>query len=283
MGGVGLSRVRPGFRAAKSALKNQLWRSVLGLADDVTTSSASRSCLVLAPHQDDETLGCGATILRKTDAGTAVWVVYATDGRHSHRSRYLGPSELADLRRRESLEACRRLGVPPNRVVHLDLAEGELETRRDELTDAIAKLWRAIEPEEVLVSSGLDGHPDHRVLHESAVEVLSSRKVSGELLEYPVWFWMKPWWRTWLKASGRRACGLSWPAAGAQRGVRPRVVRTRGYLRRKHHALQAHASQLRNLTGEPGWLTLHDVARGEFVPRFFDAYEAFFPLQRQEV
>lgn len=281
MGGTGALPNQPAVQASKRALRSALTRAFFGLARDVTHQTRTRSCLVLAPHQDDETLGCGATIMRKTDAGTPVWVVYATDGRASHRSRLLTPEALSRVRRRESLEACRRLGVPPQRVVHLDIPEGELQGRHLELRRRIAEILRAVRPAEVLVSSGLDRHPDHRALYQSAVDLLHAGELDGELFEYPIWFWMEPWWRVWLQASGRRVCGQVWRAGPAERRLRPVVVRTDDYLRRKQHALQAHASQLRNLTGETGWLTLHDVAGGQFLPRFFDGYEGFFRVTAQ--
>src|ERR1700691_4831515 len=50
---------------------------------DVTYATTRRPCLVLAPHPDDETLGVGATIMRKVDAGTPVHLAIATDGSKS--------------------------------------------------------------------------------------------------------------------------------------------------------------------------------------------------------
>ena len=50
---------------------------LLSRAEDMTPETATRSCLVLAPHPDDETLGCGATIMRKLAAGTSVQIVIA--------------------------------------------------------------------------------------------------------------------------------------------------------------------------------------------------------------
>jgi len=37
---------------------------------------------VLAPHMDDETLGCGGTIARHVRAGASVTTIFLTDGRH---------------------------------------------------------------------------------------------------------------------------------------------------------------------------------------------------------
>src|SRR4029450_12640391 len=45
--------------------------AVVARGTDVTEASATRSCLVVAPHPDDETLGCGVTIMRKLEAGPA--------------------------------------------------------------------------------------------------------------------------------------------------------------------------------------------------------------------
>src|SRR5829696_1206258 len=55
-------------------------------ARDETAAVAARGCLVIAPHPDDETLGCGATIARKRAAGTPVRVVIVADGRYAQRA-----------------------------------------------------------------------------------------------------------------------------------------------------------------------------------------------------
>src|SRR5271157_4034878 len=50
---------------------------LLARATDMTAQTTTRSCLILAPHPDDETLGCGATIMRKLSSGSSVQVVIA--------------------------------------------------------------------------------------------------------------------------------------------------------------------------------------------------------------
>ena len=78
----------------------RLWRRELQRrAVDETLGAAGRSCLVLAPHPDDETLGVGALIARKRAAGTRVRVLVVTDGRGSHVSSVLDPDALAAVRR----------------------------------------------------------------------------------------------------------------------------------------------------------------------------------------
>jgi hypothetical protein len=50
---------------AEPPIRRAWHRALQAMGTDVTAASAHRSCLVLAPHLDDETLGCGATILRR--------------------------------------------------------------------------------------------------------------------------------------------------------------------------------------------------------------------------
>src|SRR5690606_22622940 len=126
---------------------------------------AERSCIVLAPHPDDETLGCGATIARKRAAGTSVAVVFATDGRHSHPGR-IRPAELARRRREEGLRACRELGVPEGCVFFLGFEDGTLAEHAAEAAHAISRLTGRFNPDELLVSTALDRHPDHVALRQ---------------------------------------------------------------------------------------------------------------------
>src|SRR5687767_3222241 len=119
--GTATSRGRRALQAGAQPVKGVLaglWRAaVSGAARDETAVSTTRRLLVLAPHPDDETIGCGATILRRRAAGTAVRVVVATDGRLSHRSAEVTPDELARIRAAEFREACSRLGVPADQQV----------------------------------------------------------------------------------------------------------------------------------------------------------------------
>src|SRR5579872_2311666 len=94
------------------------------LGTDVTHDSARRSCVVIAPHPDDETLGAGATIMRKVDAGTPVHVVVATDG---CKSPVGDPSAVAALRARELAAAASVLGLGPGDVTRLPFVDAELD------------------------------------------------------------------------------------------------------------------------------------------------------------
>jgi LmbE family N-acetylglucosaminyl deacetylase len=81
--------------------------------------------IVFAPHQDDETLGCGGVIRKLINLGNAVLVVFLTDGSTSH-ARYLPSNELINLRRGEALNACEVLGVQDSFIQFLEFPDGQL-------------------------------------------------------------------------------------------------------------------------------------------------------------
>jgi len=255
----------------------ELWRTqVLRTAVDVTDEVARTSCLVLAPHPDDETLGCGATIARKRALGTPVRVVVAADGRTSHRSSIISPEDLAARRAAEARDACRLLGVVDTDVVLLGYEDETLAERRHELAAVIAHELEAFAPEEVRLPSGRDWHPDHQALRGALAEALRGRRDQPRVREHPVWLWMHgPWDASpdgpWVPLRPaplitgffRRS---SWTTAEA--------VSTAGFLDVKRRAMLAHRSQTSNLTGEEGWAVL-DAA---FLADFLLPNEIAFPV-----
>lgn len=77
---------------------------------------------VVAPHQDDETFGCGGLIAKHQKRGSDVQVVFLTDGSQAPLDG-TGVSErreLPALRKEEARRAMASLGVPEQRLHFLD-------------------------------------------------------------------------------------------------------------------------------------------------------------------
>jgi LmbE family N-acetylglucosaminyl deacetylase len=259
------------------AAKRTAWRArVISEGVDVTRRSTAASCLVLAPHPDDETIGCGATIARKRAAGTPVRVVVVADGRSSHHSTHIGPDELVRIRAEEVGRACRELGVDDDNLVRLGFPDESLTARGDELVTRLLNEIDRADPEEILVASGRDWHVDHRAVNAALRRALHRRPVL-RVLEFPVWLWIHGPWDAdpggpWAP---RRPVAFARGLLGGDGLHRADLVSTAGLLATKRRALLAHRSQTTNLTGEPGWAVLDEA----FMSAFFTTHEVSFPLE----
>jgi LmbE family N-acetylglucosaminyl deacetylase len=238
---------------------------------DLTDLMTQRSTLVIAPHPDDETLGCGATIAKAVRAGREVQVVIVCDGRHSHQSAAITPEQLGEIRRAEVVEACRALGVPPDRVHWIGCEDRHLEGDADLAQRRLGGIIRELGPQQILAPSGIDRHMDHRALASIVHRLMADGTIRCPVYEYPVWFF-SAW--TWM--GGRRfPWVIPWMVARLVRAtltLRPVLVRTSGALEQKRRALEAFTSQMNNLTGEPTW----QVFDQRFLSQFFGPYEIFF-------
>jgi LmbE family N-acetylglucosaminyl deacetylase len=116
-----------------------------------------QTVLVIAPHPDDESIGCAGTLLLHKRRGSRVIVACITDGRTS-RAFGLGPDEMAARRRCEAENCARLLAVDALEWAGLrggDWTESQLLGVLDELT-------ARYRPDLVYAPSCVDFHPEHR-------------------------------------------------------------------------------------------------------------------------
>ena len=94
------------------------WRALpFGDIDDVT---GPRRALILAPHPDDESLGCGGLIAACCQAGKPPIVAILTDGGMSHPgSKAYHRERLVRVREAEACDAASILGLPQDRLIFL--------------------------------------------------------------------------------------------------------------------------------------------------------------------
>jgi LmbE family N-acetylglucosaminyl deacetylase len=210
---------------------------VLGV--DGTEEMTAVSTLIVAPHPDDETFGCGATIARMRARGTDVHVLFLTGGGSSPRPRGVSAAHLIELRRSEAVHALGILGVDPSFITHLDFDDGSLSRHSDDLSDALADVLRTTKPDQVLVTSRSDRHPDHVAAAGAARAVVPHAGREVRLYEFPIWQRLPAF------TCARGAAQGVWDRSGApQPRGRPMLVRTDDYLTLKERAIRAYESQL---------------------------------------
>ncbi len=112
--------------------------------------------LVIAPHPDDETLGCGGTIVRHRQAGDAVCVLVVTDGGSSRAGGY---SRTA-IRAIRAAEAAAIAHLGPSEIVPFALPEARWTPT--EFQARLTTLLARVRPTLIYTTSCVDFHPEHR-------------------------------------------------------------------------------------------------------------------------
>jgi N-acetylglucosamine malate deacetylase 1 len=121
--------------------------------------------VVVAPHPDDEVIGCGGSIARHVAAGDTVTVIVVIARERSFFDTGTSDAELAA----ELAEACRVLGVAD--YVHLDEASRDVRIDR-RLVTTLAGHFRRIVPDVVYVPHAGEGDREHQLVGDLGLQAL---------------------------------------------------------------------------------------------------------------
>lgn len=128
--------------------------------------SLPNKVLVIAPHPDDEVLGCGGTIARHAADGDEVYAAVVTKGPD-----FLFPAEETRLTREQCVEADQLLGV--KETIFLDFPSVILETvPRHELNGKIAGFIQEVQPDIVYIPHRGDMQLDHKLVVDACMVAL---------------------------------------------------------------------------------------------------------------
>lgn len=138
--------------------------------------------LLLAPHPDDEVLGCGGLLSRLVHQGKEVDVCIISDGSASHHNCCDTPSDIIAAERKQlAYSAARIIGLPNTHIHFLNLLDGNIPS------DFHLELSR--KPDVVLVPHWGEGWPDHLAVREIGL------RLGAPTYEYCVWMWYYNTWR----------------------------------------------------------------------------------------
>ena len=121
--------------------------------------------LVIAPHPDDETLGCGGTLLRrKAEGGTIGWLLM------TELNKKWGWSDQRISKRADEIDQVRKfLGISKDHLYQLGFPTTRLDTiPTADLVSSISDVFKSFEPEELFLPHPSDIHSDHRITFEAA-------------------------------------------------------------------------------------------------------------------
>ncbi|MEK7084719.1 MAG: PIG-L deacetylase family protein [Patescibacteria group bacterium] len=137
--------------------------------------------LIIAPHPDDEVLGCGGTITRHVQRGDSVYLVVVTKTYTPDWS-----EEFIRNRPKEVEKVNGILGI--KQTFFLDFPTVKLDTvPQKELNDALDRIVLDIKPDIAYIPHRGDLNRDHRLIHESSLVALRPTHVKvRRILSYEV-------------------------------------------------------------------------------------------------
>lgn len=186
----------------------------------------SASFLVIAPHPDDESLGCGLLLATHPERHRA-HIAFVTDGAGQGAKR----ATQAARREFEARAAAGAYGIGDGQLHFLNLPDGKLSRHVRELATRLRSLFALLQPAAVYVPFRFDRHPDHMAVNKVACELHDAGELKSRLLEYFVY-------RRSRLVPGGDLCAAVDPA------LLTRIPPDRNAVEVRRRALECHASQL---------------------------------------
>ena len=165
------------FEAAKSQLGHK-----------VIDTPPSGKVLVLAPHPDDEVIGCGGAIKLHCLSSDQVKIIYLTDGSagfpDSFRPTKKEKEKMIVVRENEARTAANILGV--NDLVFLRYPDGRLRSNRL-IEKYFTQLLLDYKPDIIYTPSLLDTNSDHYETTKILAQAILHSKISAQVFLYEIW------------------------------------------------------------------------------------------------
>jgi N-acetylglucosamine malate deacetylase 1 len=181
-------------RAARPYLKSSGLLQVSGVYNRsaLVWEPGAERVVVLAPHMDDETIGCGGTLALHAQRGAKITVVFLTDGRNgssrlstlSREEREVAQRQLMATRKQEARLALRELGI--EEMLCLDAEDGALQAD-DGTVHRLRSILSERQPHLVYLPFFLEEHADHRAVSKLLLDAVAGTDLQFQCVGYEVW------------------------------------------------------------------------------------------------
>jgi LmbE family N-acetylglucosaminyl deacetylase len=138
--------------------------------------------LVVSPHPDDESIGCGGTLRKHIIEGDHVRVLFITSGEHGGHG--LDQEEMSDIREREAQQAATILGISD--IEFWRQPDGALRASH-RLIERFVESIQSYGPDLIYVPNEQESHPDHRAAARLVRAARQRVTTSPTVLMFEVW------------------------------------------------------------------------------------------------
>lgn len=143
-----------------------------------------KKVLVISPHPDDETLGCGGTLRKHVLEGDQVYTIFLTSGERGGHG--LPPIETKKIREEEAKRAGAILGI--SRMEFWRIPNGKLRVTK-EIVKKLQNKLTEYRPDIIYVTHKGEMHPEHRAAARLVASALEndSPDINPEVLMFEIW------------------------------------------------------------------------------------------------
>ena len=153
----------------------------------------SGKTVIIAPHPDDEVIGCAGLIQALVERGVPPHVIILTGGEGSHRGCCDTPdSHIIAARQQLTTKAMETLGLPESHIHHLKYPDGGIDFAHSE-TENLKALLVQLSPKALFLPHWGEGWSDHTKVAGIVKEL--TKQLTADIYEYCVWMWYYNVWK----------------------------------------------------------------------------------------
>lgn len=131
--------------------------------------------LIIAPHQDDEAIGCAGTVIKHINSGGEAEIAFCTYD--------------TTERMKESEKAASIIGSKKNHFLQFPI---RTLSGNKKFEDNIITVFQKADPEIVFIPFWFDNHPDHRAVSDVLIKIRKKIKLKFMVYAYSVWSPLNP-------------------------------------------------------------------------------------------
>lgn len=148
--------------------------------------------IIIAPHPDDEVIGCAGLIQALVDRDTPPHVIILTGGEGSHRGCCdTSAEDIMAARHQLTLDAAATLGLPESHIHCLNYPDGGVALEHPAMEN-LRELLLQLSPKTLFVPHHGEGWSDHLQAAEITKRLMAGKDAA--IYEYCVWMWYYNVW-----------------------------------------------------------------------------------------
>ena len=140
--------------------------------------------LVVAPHQDDEIIGCGGAMLLQKKTGMRVSVIFTQDGGDEHQADGRSREEQKAIRNQEARLVAMEMGIEEPRFLGYGRLNGEMNG--NVANDLRAEI-KGAKADVIFTPFILDHNIHHRLTNYALAEAIKGDTLHPKIIGYEVW------------------------------------------------------------------------------------------------